>query len=221
MIQIKALIFDFDGLIFDTETPLFEAWRECYDAHGHQLELEQYAAFVGTDESVFDPVSDLENRHLEQIDWGHWNQKRSESIREALCDQRPLPGIAECLEEAADNGLPCAVASSSPRSWVEPLLNKLKLGHHFQSTHCLDDVKKPKPDPELFQQAAKDLDVEACEALVFEDSLNGLEAAVSAGMPCVVIPSSVTKHLEFPEASLRLGSLAEMSLAEILTRLLK
>ena len=219
MIRIRALIFDFDGLILETETPVYEAWRECYKAHGHELDLEQYAACVGSDESSFDPVTDLEKRHSEPIDWNSWTRKRKELIRKLLHDRPPLPGIVQRLEEAVEHGLSCAVASSSPRSWVEPLLDKLKLRHHFKSTHCLDDVEKPKPDPELFLQAAKALGVEPQEALVFEDSLNGLRAAENAGMPCVVIPNLITKHLEFREASIQLESLEEMSLTEIISRL--
>ena len=71
--EIKALIFDFDGLILETETPVYEAWQECYKAHGQVLEIKQYAACVGSDESHFDPVADLEKRHSEPIDWNYWN----------------------------------------------------------------------------------------------------------------------------------------------------
>lgn len=219
MKEIKALIFDFDGLILETEMPVFSAWRECYEHHGHDLDLEIYAACVGSDAACFDPVSDLEARHPEKIDWTHWDQKRRESIQELLNNRSPLPGVIERLKEAADRNIPCVVASSSPRSWVDPHLDKLDLKHHFKSTHCLDDVTKPKPDPELFLLAASTLGVKPHEAIVFEDSLNGLNAAMDAGMPCVVIPSPVTRHLQFEGASLQLGSLVEMTLDEILDRL--
>jgi len=219
MIEIKALIFDFDGLILETETPVYQSWRECYQAHGHKLNIEEYAACVGSDETSFDPVTDLENRHDESIDWQFWTQKRRELIQNLLDKRPPLPGIVDRLEEATNQGLPCAVASSSPRSWVEPFLDKLDLKRFFKNTVCLDDVKKPKPDPELFLKAAESLGVKPKEALVFEDSLNGLRAAKTAGMSCVVIPNPVTRHLNFQEASIRLESLEEHSLTELLSRL--
>jgi putative hydrolase of the HAD superfamily len=219
MIEIKALIFDFDGLILETETPVFESWRECYLAHGHKLNIEEYAACVGSDETSFDPVTDLENRHSESIDWQLWTEKRRELIQKALDNRPPLPGIVDRLEEATNQSLPCAVASSSPRSWVEPFLDKLDLRRFFKNTVCLDDVKKPKPDPELFLKAAESLGVKPNEALVFEDSLNGLRAAKTAGMFCVVIPNQVTRHLNLQEASLQLESLGDQSLSEILFRL--
>lgn len=219
MATIRALIFDFDGLILETEWPVFDAWRECYEHHGHELDLKKYAACVGSDVTSFDPVEDLELRYSKPIDWGQWDKKRRESISEKLKNRPALPGVVEILEAANELGLLCAVASSSPRSWVEPFLEKLNINHHFVSTHCLDDVTKPKPDPELFLAAAKELKVEPHEALIFEDSLNGLIAAHAAGIPCVVIPSPVTEHLEFEGASIRLKSLEEMSLKEIIERL--
>ncbi len=214
--MIKACIFDFDGLILETEQPLYEAWRQCYEHHGHALELKQYAACVGSDENAFDPKKDLETKHQEVIDWELWDQNRLNYTRECLEGRHALPGVHKRLEEAEELGLICAVASSSPREWVDPRLSKLDLSHHFHSTHCLEDVNKPKPSPELFLLAAKSMGVKPNEALVFEDSLNGLNAAVAAGMPCVVVPSPVTKHLEFDLASLEIRSLDQMTLEEIL-----
>lgn len=216
MCEIKALIFDFDGLILETEWPVFNAWRECYEHHGHELKLKDYAACVGSDVTCFNPVTDLEERHSESIDWNLWDKNRRQSISDQLNNRPPLPGVVERLIEAQEMELPCAVASSSPRSWVEPYLKRLNIRHYFESIHCLDDVKKPKPDPELFLAAADRLSVKPQEALIFEDSLNGLYAAQAAGIRCVVIPSPVTMHLEFEHANAKLGTLDEMSLIEIM-----
>ena len=215
MSRIKALIFDFDGLILDTETPVFESWRECYRAHGQELQIERYSICVGSDESSYDPARDLEELHDEEIDWHHWTQQRRKIIQAMLEEGTPLPGVVNLLQQAGNQGMDCAVASSSPRSWVDPLLEQLRMRHHFHSTHCLDDVEKPKPDPALFLLAARALGVEPHEAVVFEDSLNGLRAAQAAGIPCVVIPNAVTKHLDFEGASIQLESMEDMSLEEI------
>ncbi len=217
--MIKACIFDFDGLILETELPVYQAWQQCYEHHGHELDIKEYANCVGSDENAFDPVAELERRYTGEIDWQFWNAKRVESIRDCLQGRQPLPGIKKCLSEADDLGMPCAVASSSPRHWVDQHLEKLSLRKHFHSTHCLEDVQKPKPSPELFLLAAKALDVEPSEAVVFEDSLNGLNAAVQAGMSCVVIPGPVTRHLEFSCAAIQLGSMEEMNLSEIIAAL--
>ena len=213
---VRALLFDFDGLILDTEVPIYEAWRENYAAHGHDLALEDYCGCVGSDFHRFDPKLHLESLSGETIDWDHWDERRERRALEivnALTD--PLPGVMDRLAEAAEVGLPCAVASSSPRSWVEPHLERIGLRHHFELTRCVDDVSRPKPSPELFLAAAEGLGVPPAEALVFEDSVNGLVAARAAGMRCVSVPNSVTAGLVFEGCSLKLDSLADRSLAQI------
>lgn len=214
---VRALIFDFDGLILDTEVPIYEAWRENYAAHGHDLPLDLYVGCVGSDFHRFDPKLHLEGLTGEEIDWNQWDEARERRALEIIAALRaPLPGVAERLGEAAGRALPCAVASSSPRSWVEPHLERIGLRERFALTRCLDDVSRPKPSPELFLAAAAGLGVDPAEALVFEDSLNGLIAAREAGMRCVSIPNRVTAGLDLSAATLKLGSMADLTLEEIL-----
>ena len=214
---VRALIFDFDGLILDTEVPIYEAWRENYAAHGHDLPLELYVGCVGSDFHRFDPKLHLESLTGEAIDWNQWDEareRRALEIVNSLVD--PMPGVADRLREAREMGLPCAVASSSPRSWVEPHLERIGLREHFVLTRCIDDVSRPKPSPELFLAAAEGLGVEPGDALVFEDSLNGLLAAQAAGMRCVSVPNRVTEGLDLSGGALKIASLSDRTLAEIL-----
>lgn len=213
---IQALIFDFDGLIVDTETAVYHGWRHTYAEHGHELPLEIYAGCVGSDFGGFDPVTHLEEKAATTIDWNHWHGERNRVEQDYLRDIDTLPGVRELLAAAEDAAIACAVASSSPRSWVEPWLDQLGIRKHFKLTRCLDDVGRPKPDPELFATAAEGLGVESARALVLEDSLNGLIAATSAGSPCVVIPNAVTGHLDFTGAVHRVASMAELTLDECL-----
>ncbi len=212
---INALIFDFDGLILDTETPVFEAWRDCYAAHGQTLALEEYVGCVGSDFGRFSPASQLESLHQETINWSFWDQWRSERVWRLVMQKKALPGIFNLLEEARMEGFPCAVASSSPRRWVEPLLQKLEIRDFFKAVRCLDHVARPKPDPSLFLAAADALNVPSAEALVLEDSLNGLLAAKAAGSPCVAVPNAITRHLDFQGAAARLESLEGVSLQQL------
>lgn len=215
--EIRALIFDFDGLILDTEVPIFEAWRENYAAHGHELPLEKYVGCVGSDFGRFDPKMHLEGLNGGPIDWDRWDRQREERALQMVAGLiEPMAGVAERLGEARERGIPCAVASSSPRSWVEPHLERLQLRGHFDLTRCLDDVDEAKPSPDLFLAAAGGLGVAPEASLVFEDSLNGLIAATAAGMRCVAVPNRVTAHLDFADAALILPSLAERNLSEIL-----
>ena len=209
---MEALIFDFDGLILDTEVPVFEAWQENYRAHGHDLPLETYIRCVGSDFARFDPKMHLESLVGSPIDWDEWDQRREEGALKRVEALSPLPGVVALLSAAEAAGVPCAVASSSPRSWVERHLRRLGLLDSFSLTRCLDDVAQPKPSPELFLAAAEGLGVAPSRAVIFEDSLNGLLAAQAAGTPCVIVPNRVTRLLKFPGASKIVSSLEEVNL---------
>lgn len=213
--SIRALLFDFDGLILDTEFPIYEAWREDYLAHGHELPLEVYAACVGSDFNRFDPKSHLESLVGSFIDWPERDLWRERNALERVKQLSPLPGVVTLLDAASSLGLPCAVASSSPRSWVEGHLRRLGLLDRFQLTRCIDDVAAPKPAPDLFLAAAAGLGVVPAQALVLEDSRNGLLAATAAGCPCIVVPNRVTAHLDFDGALRVLTSLEEIDLAAL------
>lgn len=217
--RVEALVFDFDGLILDTEYPIYEAWQECYRAHGQHLPLELYCDCVGSDFGRFDPVAHLETAHGARVDWDFWDVERERRTLEIVHQLPPLPGVRERLLEAEACGLPCVVASSSTRSWVEPHLERLGLRGFFRFTKCRDDVAQAKPAPDLFSAAVRGLGLSPDRALVFEDSLNGLRAAQAAGVPCVVVPNRVTGHLDFTGAALRLESFAEGTLEELLARL--
>lgn len=211
----EALIFDFDGLILDTEVPVYEAWRQNYEAHGQQLPLETYLNCVGSDFNRFDPKAHLESLSNEDIDWSHWDPRREQIAREETERLSPLPGVVALLEEASEKAIPCAVASSSPRSWVEGHLQRLGLIHFFQATRCLDDVAAPKPAPDLFLAAAETLSVALTEAIIFEDSLNGLNAAKAAGIDCVIVPNRITESLEFNGAAAILETLDNIRIADL------
>ena len=141
---------------------------------------------------------------------------RERRVNELLATFDALPGVRELLGEAASAGMPCSIASSSPLSWIEPWLEKMKLRPYFANVSCRDFVEKIKPAPDLFLHAANKLGAAPDEVIVFEDSLNGLRAARAAGMKCVVVPGPTTQHLDFEGAWRMLGSLASTSLAQLL-----
>ncbi len=213
--SLQALIFDFDGLILDTETPIFEAWRECYEDHGHKLELATYTRCVGSNFTHYNPASELERLIDRSLEWGTLDEKRRDRVQELLREKRPMPGVVDLLEEARAHRLPCAVASSSSREWVEVWLGTLALREFFEHVVTLDDVEHPKPSPQLFETAVRKLNVNPERTIIFEDSLNGLRAARAAGVPCVIVPNPVTEALEFEGMAFRLESLAATSLQNL------
>ncbi len=215
--MIKALIFDFDGLILDTEWPDYLSWQRVYRQHGCELAVTDWGQIVGGDaESDFDPYVHLETLCGQPIDRDEiWISRRKEYL-EDLDQQEVLPGVLSLLEDSERLGLQRAVASSSPENWVRGHLARLGLYQRFEAIKTADDVQQIKPNPELYLAALGALGVAADEAIVFEDSPNGVTAARAAGIFCVAVPTQVTAQLQLDHADLRLGSLAEMPLVELI-----
>ncbi len=220
--KIKALLFDFDGLILDTESPEFDVWQAIYREHGQELAPETWGQIVGGwGASNFDAAEYLvelagDGLNAQELRARH----RSES--DALTLIQPiLPGVMGYLDEARRLGLRLAIASSSPHSWVDTHLARLGLADRFEAIICRDDVpsRRTKPHPDLFLKALEAVGVQANEAIVFEDSPNGVKAARAAGIFVVSVPNLFTALLKTDGANLTLESLAELSLQELLADL--
>lgn len=215
--MIRAIVFDFDGLILDTEEPVYRSWLEVYQAHGEELPFDRWMQIVGSTTAGFHPQHHLEERlgrplPKEVLD------RRIGRRTELVLAEEVLPGVARHLDEARAMGLKVGVASSSTRDWVRGHLTRLGILESFDCVRCRDDVARAKPDPDLYVAVLECLGVRAAEAIAIEDSPNGVLAAQRAGLRCVAIPNSITARLDLGHADLRLGSLAEVSLAELLRK---
>jgi HAD superfamily hydrolase (TIGR01509 family) len=215
---IRAIVFDFDGLILDTEEPVYRSWLEVYHAHGQQLPFDRWVEIVGSTTTGFHP-----QRHLEELIGGPLPaevlERRAGRRTEMILSRQLLPGIVEHLEAARKAGVKLGVASSSTNEWVRGHLARLGIIELFDCIRCRDDVAHAKPEPDLYLAALDCLGVPASEAVAIEDSPNGITAAKRAGMRCVAVPNSITKGLDLSHADLLLGSLAEVTLPELILRL--
>lgn len=214
--MIRALILDFDGLILDTEGPAFQSWLEIFEAHGCSLPLSAWAAWVGGSEDMFDPYEYLEAQLGRAVDREQIRQKQRQREARLIELQPTLPGVEDYIADAKRLGLKLGLASSSDREWVLAHLSRLGLRAHFDSIKCFEDVKRAKPDPELYQSVLDALGVAAHQALALEDSPHGISAAQAAGIFCVAVPNPLTRQLPTDHADLRLDSLAELPLEELL-----
>jgi HAD superfamily hydrolase (TIGR01509 family) len=215
---VRLVVFDFDGTILDTETPVYTAWQEIYDEHGHVLELAKWAQCIGTADA-FDPCVDLATlmgRALEAETLERRHRVRTDAL---IAEQALRPGVRERIEEAAGLGLALGVASSSGQAWVRGHLERLGLLDRFQAIRCAEDVPRVKPDPALYQAVLQALDITPADALALEDSPNGILAAKGAGLTCVAVPNGLTAQLDLGHADLVLHSLADVSLGELIARL--
>jgi HAD superfamily hydrolase (TIGR01509 family) len=218
---IKALIFDFDGLILDTETPEYEVWQNIYREHGFELPHEEWGKIIGGyGLSAFDAAEHLALLLEGRLDSVSLRDRhRSESAALYLL-QPILPGVMDYLHQSKRLGLRLAIASSSEHAWVDTHARRLGILDNFDHIICADDVGvgRTKPNPDLFLLALKRLKVRANEAIVFEDSPNGVKAARSAGIFVVAVPNAVTALLPLENANLTLRSLADLSLSDLLDK---
>jgi HAD superfamily hydrolase (TIGR01509 family) len=216
--MIRALIFDFDGLLIDTETPALLTWQKVYQDYGQELTLETWQHALGRRGGEgFKPLEHLATLVNIMFDADALRDQRWQH-KMTLCRQEPIrPGILETIATAQRLGLTCVVASSSGREWVEGWLHRHDLMKYFAFIKTGDDVENVKPAPDLFLSVAETLCLQPNECLVFEDSPNGTLAALNAGMPCVVVTNPVTEGLEFPQHTLKLKRMDEMGLEEIMT----
>jgi HAD superfamily hydrolase (TIGR01509 family) len=214
---VDAIIFDFDGVIIDTETPDYESWRELFETERLELPIELWLQRVGINEvESFSPVTHYEKltgRTLgDDFKSRQWEQYLDRCAKAPLLD-----GVEALIREANKHGIKLAVASSSYREWVEPRLRQHHLLQYFDCLRTRDDVQKGKPAPDLYISAAECLGMAIERCIAIEDSPNGMKAALAAGMRCIAVPNQLTNRLTRPEVSLTVTSLAECTLDRILT----
>jgi len=218
--MIKALIFDFDGLILDTETPELLTWQEIYRDYGQVLTVQTWGQIVGgTAASSFEPASHLASLTGKDLDLNGLKARVREQSLSLINQQPPLPGVRELIDEARQHGLKLAVASSSPHDWVDGHLTRLGLFPSFDVIKAREDVQRPKPEPDLFFSALSALGVQPDQAVVFEDSPNGVKAAKRAGIFVVAVPNPLTAQLKFDGEDKRLASLADLPLDGLLRQI--
>jgi len=212
--MIRALVFDFDGLILDTETPILQAWEALHLEAGVPYSPEHAAKIVGHVDVAFDPWVAFEP----SVDRAALDREYRKRSREILLGQKILPGVETFLRDAQRRGLHIAVASNSHHDWVDTHLARLGLARFFEVVKCRDDVARGKPEPDLYQAVLHDFGLAGAEAIAFEDSEAGSLAAKRAGLWCVAVPNPSTLQHAFGHVDLRLNSLAETSVEALIAR---
>lgn len=214
---LLAAIFDCDGLLADTETPDYDAWRQIYEEQGMHLPVALWSQSIGIAKG-----HDLNDWHAplaERIGSGYdreATQTRRRGLYHAAIGQlTPMPGILALLDALDQENIPCAVASNSERVWVDQVLNIIGLTDRFSVIATADEVAHPKPAPDVYLLAAERLGVPPEHCAAFEDSPRGLAAAHAAGMFTVAVPTALTRHLAFEQAHRIVESLEHLTLNQL------
>ncbi len=215
--MLKALIFDFDGLILDTETPEVLVWQSIYKDHGYELPVHEWEKTVGgyglSNFNAAEHLSLLSSGQLDSVSLKSRYRKEADEIIRA---SSVLPGVVQMIEQAKENGLQVSIGSSSPHSWVDAHAKRLGIFHYFDHVICADDVApgRTKPNPDIYLKALEQLNVKKDAAVVFEDSVNGVLAARRAEIFVVAVPNPLTAKMGV-SGDLTVSSLADLSLQDL------
>jgi HAD superfamily hydrolase (TIGR01509 family) len=217
-VPIRAFLFDFDGLILDTETASRAGWRWLYEQHGHELPDDLWITVVGT-HSSWDIMGHLEELVGGPLDREAWNERRYAHELTLLEAETLRPGILDYVEYAAQHGLKRAIVSSASRRWIDMHLERLEQAVGWDAILTADrDASRAKPNPTMYLEALEVLGVSNDEAVVFEDSPNGVAAGKAAGIFVVGVPNDVTRDVGLHDADLVVDSLADLPPAELVER---
>ena len=219
MTSLHAVVFDFDGLVLDTELPMYAAWCAAFEEHGAvPPTVEEWSAEIGSGGAIDLPAW-LVERATAPVDLDAMHETRRAHRDRLLARERTRPGVDAWLDEADAAGLGIAIASSSPADWVLPHLDRLELRRRFAFVVTADGAHRAKPAPDTYLEACRQLGVEPSRALAVEDSPNGIAAAKAAGLRCVAVPHELTATLDLSAADLRLASLTDCTPAQARARI--
>jgi HAD superfamily hydrolase (TIGR01509 family) len=196
---LQGILFDFDGLILDTETPIFQAWERKFREYGHELILEEWAQILGKSNDEMGPLEGFLENFPDPA-------KRELILEEVKADEQaliqtqgPLPGVVDLINKAGEDRLKMGIVSSSDREWVHTNLERLGLLDYFDHTSCADDVENAKPDPSLYHLGLKKMGLSPDRVVVLEDSPFGVLAAKRAGLFCIAVLNQLTAKMTFFE----------------------
>ncbi len=209
----KGIIFDFDGVLVDTEWAIYQSWVHLYAREGQEISIATYAPCLGAGYSHWNPADHLEKLTGKSYDWDAETPARQAMLEADLERMGLMEGAAELFAWCAEQGIPMTVASSSSRRWVAGWLEKLGIYHHFTGVFTRTDGYPVKPDPALFLAAQQCMGHPKADCLIIEDSENGTIAAQNAGIPCVAIPNRMTEACDFSRAAFRFSSLNDLLLS--------
>lgn len=194
---LQGILFDFDGLILDTETPIFQVWQDKFREHGKELLLEDWAEILGKSGKEDGPIEDFFRAINKESERQAILDEVSRKELDLVVNKKPLPGAKELIKKAKQKGLTLGIVSSSDQKWVHSHLKRLGLWDYFDHTSCSEEVDQAKPDPALYHLGLKKMNGVPEKVVVLEDSPNGVLAAKRAGLFCIAVPNSLTSQLPF------------------------
>ncbi len=214
--HMSGLVFDFDGLIVDTEMPQFIIFQEEFKKLGFAYTYKDWWKIIGSGYGEYNPYEHLASLAGDHHDADNFKKSIDGRIRALLNQAQPLPGVVDFINEARRMRIPMAVASSSPQGWVHGHLKRIGLFSAFDKIITSADVTNVKPDPEIFRLAVESLGLKPDQCVAFEDSLNGIKSAKAAGLYCIAIPNDITRSMPLDLADRIVASFNDLRIEDVL-----
>lgn len=214
--MLKAVILDFDGVVIDSELVWFDIYVDWLEKNlNYNLVMEEFLLCVGANyEKLFQA---LEQKNNFIIDREKFLIDTTQKFID-LSDQLPAKeGVVDFIKSVKDAGLKLSLATSAVRAKPIKHLTRFGLIDYFDFIVTADDVERIKPHPDLFLKALEKLNIEKEEAIIFEDSRNGVLAANRAGVKVIVVPNDVTKHSKHENYEDKVNSLSEVNIAKLVS----
>ncbi len=218
--SLAAVVFDFDGLMMDSEWVIYESARAAFRAHDHDLSVEAWAGKVGTNDDD-DPTgwdrlcqaAGVVGFERDLFEAAYRDAEGQDARRATMSELPVLPGVEALVHSLTAAGVPLGVASSSSTGWLERNLDRFGLRHHFGTLVGSDRVGgSGKPAPDVYRLACAELAADPARSVALEDSAHGVTAARAAGMRAVAVPSRITRWHDFDPADLVVASLTDLDL---------
>jgi HAD superfamily hydrolase (TIGR01509 family) len=210
---LRAVFFDFDGLILDTESPEVEVWQEMFREHGLEFPDENWIFAIGrgADQIEEKPIALLQRLLGRPVDVASVGAEYTRRVAARIGAEPIRAGVVELADGLRDAGHTVWVVSSSRHDWVDGHLARLGIADRFARTICREEAARAKPFPDLYLRACEFAGVNPADAVALEDSPNGITAAKAAGLYCVAVPNRMTRVLNLSAADRRVESLSEVT----------
>src|SRR5215210_1195968 len=199
--MLKALLFDLDGTLAETNSVHHSTWVKVLKPHGYDVTWDFYRDRISgrlAPEIVADLLPDLSDEEAREM-----AEKKEAQFREQAGALEPLPGLLDLIEKGQERGMSIALVTNAPKENVFTVLDILGLDDTFEPVILAEEIGVSKPDPAPYQAALEALNVSAGEAVAFEDSPSGIASSVDAGIPTVGIASTQEpEELEEPGVEL-------------------
>lgn len=217
--DIQGLIFDFDGLVVDTETCMFRAWEALLSPYNIEVSPLMVAGLVGNSVPATDLYASYRQATASDISDQDITALLLDKAYQLIAQSEAREGIRDYLTFAKQQGWKIALATSSEEEHYLPILDRLGLCGFFDCFVGADQIElqRRKPQPDVYIEALNQLGIDADRALAFEDSPAGITAAKSAKITTVAVSNFLTRHLDLSAADKVLGSMAELTLTELVT----